>query len=205
MNSCILMVEIYQEPQLRHTPDGMELTEMMLQFPGLRPDDPPAMLRAIAWGNLANEVYQNYHQGDRVLVEGRLNMNTFDRPEGFKEKRAELTLQRIHSLGAGFNPSSSPMVETTPMATNMRTAPPVVSPQAAPNYDSPRPAATPATSNVGVLPQNDFNDERDRFPQSTPQAAPQSAPQPVPQSTNYERKAYPVVTQEESDMDDIPF
>jgi single-strand DNA-binding protein len=192
MNSCILMVEIYQEPQLRHTPDGMELTEMMVQFAGLRPDDPPAMLRAIAWGNLAKEVYQNYHQGDRVLVEGRLNMNTFDRPEGFKEKRAELTLQRIHVLGAGFNPTSSPMVETTPMATNIRTAP---------NYDSSRPVATPATNNVGVVPQNDFNNERDRFPQSTPQPT----PQPAPQSTNYERKAYPVVTQEESDIDDIPF
>jgi single-stranded DNA-binding protein len=27
-------------------------------------------------------------------------MNTLDRPEGFKEKRAELTAQRLHRLGA---------------------------------------------------------------------------------------------------------
>jgi len=36
-----------------------------------------------------------YHQGDRI-IEGRLSMNTVERPEGFKEKRAELTVQRIH-------------------------------------------------------------------------------------------------------------
>ena len=32
MNSCILMAEIYDNPQLRHTPDGLEVTEMICNF-----------------------------------------------------------------------------------------------------------------------------------------------------------------------------
>src|SRR5579883_199515 len=165
MNSCILMAEIIQEPQLRHTPDGMELTEMMVQFPGPRPDDPPAVLRVIGWGNLAKEVYQNNHQGDHVLLEGRSNMNTIERPEGFKEKRAELTLQRIHSLGTSTTSSSSSI--------------PVTSPQkAAPNYEPTLSTLTPETTSVGVIPQNK---PESPVPQST-----SYEPKPYPVTKNEE-------------------
>ena len=102
MNSCILMAEIVQAPQLRYTPDNQtQIAEMLVQFPGNRPEDPPSTLKVVGWGNLAQEIHGNYHQGDRVIIEGRLNMNTIERkPEGFKEKRAELTAQKIYSLGA---------------------------------------------------------------------------------------------------------
>jgi len=35
---------------------------------------------------LAQEIQQQYHQGDRIIIEGRLSMNTVERPEGLKEK-----------------------------------------------------------------------------------------------------------------------
>lgn len=101
MNSCILMAEIIQEPELRYTSDTQTpITELLVQFPGLRSEDSPATLKVIGWGNLAQEIQAHYHQGDRVVIEGRLNMNTIERPEGFKEKRAELTAQRIHRLAS---------------------------------------------------------------------------------------------------------
>jgi len=101
MNSCILMAEIIQEPQLRYTSDTqLPIAEMMVQFEGMREEDPPSTLKVIGWGNLAQEIQQNYHQGDRILIEGRLGMNTIERPEGYKEKRAELTAQRLHKLSA---------------------------------------------------------------------------------------------------------
>ncbi|MDD1436674.1 single-stranded DNA-binding protein, partial [Dolichospermum sp. ST_sed10] len=106
MNSCILMAEIYDNPQLRHTPDGLEITEMIVHVAGAKPDDPSHPLKVVGWGNLAKEIHQSYHQGDRVIIEGRLGMNTIDRPEGFKEKRAELTVQRIHAIGQGTYTSS---------------------------------------------------------------------------------------------------
>ena len=108
MNSCILAVEIIQDPQFRYTSDTQTpIAEMMVQFPGLRSDDPPAAIKVIGWGNLAQEIQEKYHSGDRILIEGRLNMNTVDRPEGFKEKLAELTAQRIHAWGGTLEMGSA--------------------------------------------------------------------------------------------------
>ncbi|GAB1538635.1 hypothetical protein NUACC21_12970 [Scytonema sp. NUACC21] len=178
MNLCILMVEIIEEPQLRHRPDGLELTEMVVQFPSMRAEEPPATLKAVGWGNLANEIYQNYHQGDRVLIEGRLNMNTIPHPEGYKEKRAELTVQRIHALGTAVDTNSSSVARTpSPAASSAKTTP---------SYEPPRTTSTPVPSNVGAFSQDNSDEQR------------------IPQSQSFERSTYPAPI-EEADPDDIPF
>jgi single-stranded DNA-binding protein len=141
MNSCILMAEIYDAPQLRHTPDGLEVTEMIVHVPGIRPDDPSHPLKVVGWGNLAKDIHQNYHPGDRVIIEGRLGMNTFDRPEGFKEKRAELTVQKIHAVSRGVAAS-----QPTPVATAQQ-PPEIYQPP------QPAPAATPAATFTNPVPQ----------------------------------------------------
>ncbi|CCH67382.1 Single-stranded DNA-binding protein [Richelia intracellularis HH01] len=112
MNSCILLVDIIQEPQLRYTSDNLEVTEMLVQFPGIRENDPPATLKVVSWGKLAREIQQNYHLGDHTIIEGRLSINTIERREGFKEKRAELTIQKIHSFGNMVNTLSSSSISS---------------------------------------------------------------------------------------------
>jgi len=107
MNHCVLMAEIIRSPQLRYTPDTqIPVTEMLVQFSGLRAEDPPATLKVVAWRNLAQEVQERYQEGDQVILEGRLGMNTVQL-EGFKEKRAELTLQRIHPVSVANPPAAS--------------------------------------------------------------------------------------------------
>lgn len=186
MNSCVLTAQIVQEPQLRYTADNLEVTEMLVQFPNsLRPEDPPATLKVVGWGNMAKEIQQNYHEGDRVIMVGRLAMNTIERPEGFKEKRAELTVQQIEVVGASFGTTSAPAATRTPSVTATPVAQPAPPPQET-YYESPRPAPTPVTSNTGYVPQV-------------------TNPEPIRQPANYERNSYPPVTEEEPDPDDIPF
>ena len=99
MNSCVLMAEIIKDPELRYTSDNQTaITEMLVQFPGMRTEDPPATLKVVGWNNLAQEIQEQYHLGDRIVIEGRLHMNTIERPEGFKEKRAEFVASRIYKL-----------------------------------------------------------------------------------------------------------
>jgi single-stranded DNA-binding protein len=74
-------------------------------------------------------------------------MHTVERQEGFKEKRAELTVQQIQPLSGDF--TSSPAPERTPSLTE--TPPPA--PSNVPSYESPRPAPTPVASPVNVTPQ----------------------------------------------------
>lgn len=146
MNSCILMAEIIQDPQLRYTADNQTaIAEMMVQFEGLRPEDPPETLRVVGWGNLAQEIQQTYHQGDRVVIEGRLTMNSIERPEGFREKRAELTVQRIHGLGVGA-------IATSSLGSTSSTAATTSSPAAAPKSKPAARSAAPARSSSEPAP-----------------------------------------------------
>ncbi len=99
MNSCILMAEIVQDPQLRYTAENQTpIAEMLVKFSNGR-EDSFATLKVVGWGNLAQEISQKYHPGDQVILEGRLRMSMIERPEGFKEKRAELTVQKIYPVG----------------------------------------------------------------------------------------------------------
>lgn len=184
MNSCILMAEIVQEPQLRFTPDQTAIAEMLVQFSGIRAEDPPATLKVVGWGNLAQEIQQQYHQGDRVIIEGRLSMNTVDRPEGFKEKRAELTVQRIHSLGDGVSMTST--TASTGNATSATHNSETTSRSASSRGATPRTPEKVATTNtVNVV--TDFYEA-----ETTPESKPQSP-------------TYTPLPSQGQDIDDIPF
>jgi single-strand DNA-binding protein len=151
MNSCVLMAEIGSEPQLRYTQEAqLAVTEMMVQFPPLRAEDKPGTIKVIGWGNLAEQLQSQFSVGDRVVIEGRLGMNTIER-DGFKEKRAELTATRMHVIGQD-TPMDAPAVATTPVATqSVASAPATPVPAAEPPVEadvaSPEPvgaAAKPA-------------------------------------------------------------
>ncbi|MBW4638785.1 MAG: single-stranded DNA-binding protein [Gloeocapsa sp. UFS-A4-WI-NPMV-4B04] len=191
MNSCILMAEIVEEPQLRYTPDQTALAEMLVQFPGPRAEDAPATLKVVGWGNLAQQIQQQYHQGDRVIIEGRLSMNTIDRPEGFKEKRAELTVQRIHSLADGVSISSSVTATTTD---NSNSADMSVS------------SRTPETANRNVNPAGVSNPPRTPVATtSNVDVADFATAAPLPQSPPRQPATYTTLPTEDQDIDDIPF
>ncbi|UPM51578.1 MULTISPECIES: single-stranded DNA-binding protein [unclassified Synechococcus] len=117
MNHCLLEVEVLEAPQVRYTQDNQTpVAEMAVQFDGLRPDDPAGQLKVVGWGSLAQDLQNRVQVGQRLMVEGRLRMNTVSRQDGVKEKRAEFTLSRLHPLGASAGagrpaaaaPSSAP-------------------------------------------------------------------------------------------------
>jgi single-strand DNA-binding protein len=145
------MAEIVQEPQLRYTTDQLAIAEMLVQFPALKAEDPPATLKVVGWGNLAQTIQEGYHVGDRVIVEGRLGMNTIDRPEGFKEKRAELTIQKIHRLEADAQLTSY----TTTSASSDATASATVS---TPSPAKPAKAASAPSPSIPTPPPPNFDE-----------------------------------------------
>ena len=146
MNNCILMAEVVQEPQLRYTSDTQTpIAEMIVQFDAIRDGDPAESIKVIGWGNLAQEIQEGCHQGDRILIEGRLGMNSFDRSEGFKEKRAELTAQRIHMMGDGAGKSLTGLSSTGTSKPESR--PPAASPAKSPQVSQP-----PADTNYDEIP-----------------------------------------------------
>ena len=100
MNHCLLEVEVVEAPQIRYPSENQApLAEMTVRCAGLRPDDPPAQLKAVGWGNLAQDLKNRVQVGQRLVLEGRLRMNTLPRPDGVREKKAEFTVSRVHPLG----------------------------------------------------------------------------------------------------------
>ncbi|MGK7890881.1 MAG: single-stranded DNA-binding protein [Leptolyngbyaceae cyanobacterium] len=144
MNNCVLMVEVTEAPQLRYTSDTQTpIAEMVVQFDAIREGDPPASLKVVGWNTLAQDMQAKYQQGDRLIIEGRLNMNSFDTPHGYKEKKAELTAQRIHQLGGGERIVGTSSSDPTAMT---GTAPAAMPPAPAPMPAAPAPMPTVAPS-----------------------------------------------------------
>lgn len=159
------MAEVIQDPQLRYTSDNQTpISEMVVQIPGLRDEDPPATLKVVGWGNLAQEIQEKYHVGDRLIVEGRLNMTRLDRPEGFKETRAELTAQRIHLIGADATLSTA---SATPLSTA------ATAPAPAPALTNTAPASVPKAKPAARTTPPDSE------PTKAPAYAAKSSPEPV--------------------------
>jgi single-strand DNA-binding protein len=145
MNNCMLLAEIVQAPQLRYTSDTQTpVAEFIVQFPGLREGDPAGQMKVVGWGNLAQEIQETYQVGQRVLLEGRLGMNTIERPEGYKEKQAELTVQRIYNAGTFATMS---MAAPTPLTVSVTESAPRA---AAPRPASPPPPSSAAPSDPGI-------------------------------------------------------
>lgn len=147
MNSIVLMAEVLTDPELRRTPDNQSsIASFLVQFAGSRAEDAPYRIKVVGWNSLADEMVEKYHQGDQVVVEGRLRLDTVDRGT-YKEKRTELIAQRVHSFGGGStanNASATParterIVNTPAPAPNvvpMSAYVPVAAPTAdAPDYD----------------------------------------------------------------------
>lgn len=188
MNSCILMAQIIQDPELRYTADTQTpIAQMLVQFPGQRAEDPPTTLKVVGWGNFANEIKEQYSVGDRVVIEGRLSMNTIDRPEGFKEKRAELTASRIYKLGA--DTSFEPHVSTS-----------------ATTYEAPAPAASSTRSNNVVVP---MRTPKRAAPVPDSREIETDYGYPTTDESEFEsatvQRSAPANLESQKDLDDIPF
>jgi single-strand DNA-binding protein len=123
MNHCVLEVEVLEAPTLRYTQDNQTpIAEMEVRFDALRADDPAGQIKVVGWGTLAQDLQNRVQPGQRLVIEGRLRMNTVPRPDGMKEKRAEFTLSRLHPVGtaaAGAPPAKripAPAAPPTPAA-----------------------------------------------------------------------------------------
>ena len=99
MNHCLIQSVIKINPQMRYTKDNQTpIAEMMVGIKGLRNDDPVNDLKVLGWGNIAQEMVDQLKEGDSLVLEGRLRMNSVTRSDGTKEKQAELTASRIHPI-----------------------------------------------------------------------------------------------------------
>ena len=99
MNHCLIQAVINSTPQMRYTKENQTpIAEMIVNFKGLRSEDPTRDLKIIGWGNIAQEMVDQLKEGQNIVIEGRLKMNSVTRKDGTKEKQPELTASKIHQI-----------------------------------------------------------------------------------------------------------
>ena len=186
MNSCVLMAQVVEAPKLRYTQDNQTpVADMFVEFAGTREGEPPGRLRVVGWNNLATEIQEQYQVGDRLIIQGRLQMDTVERTDGIKEKRAQLVASRIYRSADGPQPGPAPVAAApaAPPPSNVVPLPTASSEPPAydiPDYDDYEEAPPPKAAKP---PKN---------PKAREKAAAKPATPPPP----------PV---SDADLDDIPF
>ncbi len=99
MNHCLIQAVISIAPQMRYTKENQTpIAEMIVNFKGLRSEDPTRELKIIGWGNIAQGMVDELKEGQNIVIEGRLKMNSVTRKDGTKEKQPELTASKIHQI-----------------------------------------------------------------------------------------------------------
>jgi single-strand DNA-binding protein len=110
----MLEVLVKKAPTVRFTQDNKTpLAEIEVEFDSLRADDPPCTIKVVGWGKLAEELQNTVQVNSKLVIEGRLRMNTVPRQDGTKEKQAEFTLSRIHPFSSNKAISYTPSKNQT--------------------------------------------------------------------------------------------
>ncbi len=105
----MLEVLVKKAPTIRFTQDNKTpLAEIEVEFDSLRANDPPCAIKVVGWGKLAEDLQNTVQVNSKLVIEGRLRMNTVPRQDGTKEKQAEFTLSRIHHFSSDTDVSSIP-------------------------------------------------------------------------------------------------
>ena len=99
MNHCLIQAVINSAPQMRYTKENKTpIAEMTVNFKGLRDEDPSRELKVLGWGTIAQEMVEELKEGQSIVLEGRMRMNSVTRKDGTKEKQTEITASRIHQI-----------------------------------------------------------------------------------------------------------
>ncbi|HWQ62394.1 MAG TPA: single-stranded DNA-binding protein [Negativicutes bacterium] len=100
MNKVILVGRLAQDPEVRYTQSGKAVASFTIavnRFSGGGQKEAD-FIPIVAWEKLAETCGNNLTKGQRVLVEGRLQIRSYEANDGQKRRVAEVVAQNIEFL-----------------------------------------------------------------------------------------------------------
>lgn len=116
MNSVKLIGRLAQDPEVRYTKTGKAVASFavavsrntMPAAPGQEQRDSADFIPVVAWGNLAEMCGNSLAKGQRVFVEGRMQVRSYETADGQKRRVTEvvanfvaLSLESDQGTGTG--------------------------------------------------------------------------------------------------------
>ena len=104
MNKVILVGRLAQDPEVRYTQGGKAVASFNLavnRFGGGSAQKESAdFIPIVAWEKLAEICGNNLTKGNQILVEGRLQIRSYETQDGQKRRVSEVVAQSIEFLGS---------------------------------------------------------------------------------------------------------
>ena len=104
MNKAILVGRPAQDPEVRYTQGGKAVASFNLavnRFGGGSAQKESAdFIPIVAWEKLAEICGNNLTKGSQILVEGRLQIRSYETQDGQKRRVSEVVAQSIEFLGS---------------------------------------------------------------------------------------------------------
>ncbi len=111
MNKVILVGRLAQDPDVRYTQGGKAVASFNLavnRFGGGSAQKESAdFIPIVAWEKLAEICGNNISKGSKILVEGRLQIRSYEAQDGQKKRITEVVAQSVEFLGDKRNKSEN--------------------------------------------------------------------------------------------------
>lgn len=103
MNKIILIGRLTRDPELRYTPaNSVPVTTFTLAvdrpFLNQKGEREADFIRIVAWRKLAETCANNLKKGRQVAVSGRLQVRSYDTPEGQRRSISEVVADEVKFL-----------------------------------------------------------------------------------------------------------
>lgn len=100
MNKVILVGRLAQDPEVRYTQNGKAVASFSLAVSRMvgQGQESTDFIPIVAWEKLAEIIGNNLTKGRRVLIEGRLQIRSYESQDGQKRRVAEVIVQSCEFL-----------------------------------------------------------------------------------------------------------
>ncbi len=117
---------VVKKPEVRFTQNDMAMADFTINIDA----NNETLLRVVIFGNLATAISSTVAPGDSVVVEGRLQVNSYKLPNGKDKKIFEISASAVEKMSAGAgvtNPVATDTAATNPAAANIKSSENIVS------------------------------------------------------------------------------
>ena len=106
LNKVLLIGNLTRDPELRYTPQGAAVCEFSIAMnrtftskTGEKKEE-VTFIDIVAWARTAEICGEYLKKGRPVFVEGRLQQDRWEQPDGQKRSRVKVTAERVQFLGS---------------------------------------------------------------------------------------------------------
>lgn len=102
MNNWIGFGRLVREPETNYTQQGKVYVKFTLginrNYKNTEGNYDADFIDCVAWGKAAEAIGTYVHKGQRILVEGNLNINTYEGKDGGKHRSASINVRTFHFI-----------------------------------------------------------------------------------------------------------